>query len=50
MSQYFPKSNGPFGGEINVKVDLSKYAKKKDRFKECNRNWLILISTIIKFS
>ena len=29
MSQYFPKSNGTFGGEINVKVDLSNYAKKK---------------------
>ena len=29
MSQYFPKSNGPFGGEINVKVDLSNYAKKR---------------------
>ena len=29
MSQYFPKSNGPFGGEINAKVDLSNYAQKK---------------------
>ena len=25
MSQYFPKSYKPFGGEINVKVDLSNY-------------------------
>ena len=25
MSQYFPKSYNPFGGEINVKVDLSNY-------------------------
>ena len=27
MSQYFPK---PFGGDINVKVDLSNYATKTD--------------------
>ena len=33
MSQYFPKSNGPFGGEMNVKVDLSNYAKKKTDLK-----------------
>ena len=30
MSQYFPKPNEPFGGDINVKVDLSKYATKPD--------------------
>ena len=24
MRQYFPKSYEPFGGDINVKVDLSK--------------------------
>ena len=30
MSQYFPKSNEPFGGDINVKVDLSNYATKED--------------------
>ena len=30
MSQYFPKSYEPFGGEINVKVDLSNYATKTD--------------------
>ena len=28
MSQYFPKSYEPFGGDINVKVDLSNYARK----------------------
>ena len=28
MSQYFPKSYEPFGGDINVKVDLSNYATK----------------------
>ena len=30
MSQYFPKSYEPFGGNINVKVDLSNYATKTD--------------------
>ena len=30
MSQYFPKSYEPFGGDINVKVDVSNYATKAD--------------------
>ena len=30
MSQYFPKRYEPFGGDINVKVDLSNYATKTD--------------------
>ena len=30
MSQIFPKPYEPFGGEINVKVDLSNYATKTD--------------------
>ena len=30
MSQYFPKLYEPFGGNINVKVDLSIYATKAD--------------------
>ena len=30
MSQYFPKPNEPFGGDINVKVDLSNYATMLD--------------------
>ena len=30
MSQYFPKPYEPFGGDINVKVDLSNYAMKTD--------------------
>ena len=30
MSQYFPKAYEPFGGDINVKVDLSNYATKAD--------------------
>ena len=28
MSQYFPKSYESFGGDINVKVDLSNYTTK----------------------
>ena len=28
MSQYFSKAYEPFGGDINVKVDLSNYATK----------------------
>ena len=28
ISQYFPKQYEPFGGGINVKVDLSNYATK----------------------
>ena len=30
MSQYFPKPFEPFGGNINVTVDLSNYATKDD--------------------
>ena len=30
MSQYFPKQYEPFGGDINVKVDLSNYSTKAD--------------------
>ena len=30
MSQYFAKPYEPFGGDNNVKVDLSNYATKTD--------------------
>ena len=30
MSQYFPKPYEPFGGDINIKVDLSNYWAKTD--------------------
>ena len=30
MSPYFPKPCKPFGGDINVSVDLSNYATKRD--------------------
>ena len=30
MSQYFPKSYERFGGDINVKVGSSNYARKTD--------------------
>ena len=29
-SQYFPKPYKPFGGDINVKIDLSNYVTKAD--------------------
>ena len=29
-SQYFPKPYEPFGGDINVKVDLSNYVTKSN--------------------
>ena len=41
MSQYFPKPYEPFGGDINVKVDLSNYATKGDCYKiakKCYKN------------
>ena len=30
MSQYFPKPHEAFSRDINVKVDLSNYATKRD--------------------
>ena len=30
MSQYFPKPYEPFGGDVNVKVDLFNYTTKVD--------------------
>ena len=30
MSHYFPKPFRSFGGNVNVKVDLSNYARKTD--------------------
>ena len=30
MSRYFPKPYEPFGGDVNVKVDLSNFATKAD--------------------
>ena len=30
MSRYFPKLYEPFGGDINVRVNLSNYATKED--------------------
>ena len=30
MSQYFPKPYEPFGGYINITVDLSNYVPKDD--------------------
>ena len=30
MSKFFPKPYEPFGGDVNVTVDLSNYATKTD--------------------
>ena len=30
MSKYFPKPYEPFGGDVNVKIDLSNYVTKAD--------------------
>ena len=30
QNRYFPKPYEPFGGDINVKIDLSNYATKTD--------------------
>ena len=30
LNQYIPKPYEPYGGDTNVKVDLSKYATKAD--------------------
>ena len=30
MNQYFPKTYRPFGGDINVKIDLPNYTTKTD--------------------
>ena len=38
MSQYFSKSYEPFGGDINVRVDLPNYAIKTD-IKKCFTCW-----------
>ena len=39
MSKYFPKPYEPFGGDINVKVDLSNYATKTDKKKYFTCLW-----------
>ena len=31
ISQYFPKPSEAFGGDVNVKVDLSNYATKSNK-------------------
>ena len=38
ISQYFPKPYKPFGGNTNVKVDLSNYEKKKEKKKTDFKN------------
>ena len=44
MSQYSPKPFTSFGGNVNVKVDLSNYATKTD-LKICNTHWYFKFCT-----
>ena len=44
MSQYFPNPYEPFGGEINVKVDLSNYTTKAD-LKDATRIYYFIFAT-----
>ena len=48
MSQHFPKPYEAFGGDINVKVDLSNYATKTDI--KIFRILIFKFCTKIKFS
>ena len=48
MSQYFPKPLRSFGGNINVKVDLSNYAAKTDL--KMWHSWYFEFCTENKFS
>ena len=38
MNQYFPKPYKPFGGDINIKVDLSDYETKTELKNETGVN------------
>ena len=40
MIQYFPKPYKPFGGDTNLKVDLSNYATKTD-LKNVSYIWML---------
>ena len=50
MSQYFPKPFRSFGGNINVKVDLSNYATKIDLKNVTNVDTFYKFCTKNKFS
>ena len=51
MSQYFPKSCRRFGGNINVKIDLSNHATKTELKNEAgiDTSNFSLEPTLIKF-
>ena len=49
MSQFFPKPFRSFWRNINVKVDLSNYARKSD-LRKCNRRWYFKFCTKKKLS
>ena len=42
MSQDFPKPYEPFGGDINVKVDLSNYVTKTN-FKNISQHVILQV-------
>ena len=44
MSQCFPKPFRSFGGNINVKVDISNHVTKTD-LKKCNARWYFKFCT-----
>ena len=46
MSQYFPKPFRSFGGNINIKVDLSSYATKTDLKNERNADFLVSLKKL----
>ena len=54
MSQYFSEPLEPFGGDINVKVDLSNYVTKNDlknvTHDKCDTNYVDLskLSNVVK--
>ena len=46
MSQYFPKPYEPFGGDINVKVDLSNYATRHKNISHVDTSSFVLKSNL----
>ena len=50
MSQFFPKPYEPFGGDINVKVDLSSYTAKADIKNILHADWYLKFCIKSKFN
>ena len=45
MNQYFPKPYEPFGGDINIRVDLSNYATKTDNKNISHACWYFALKS-----